>query len=169
MSYLDVQVFGNTIGAYAFSLSIVCFAALAALILKHVLKKYLHVWAERTETRVDDLFVRRLLPLLTYLILAGSLVVAKAHLQLPGTLNAWLHRFFLALLLALLFAVIIRLLQGIIDLAARRYVQALKTAAPGDLELRLRNAERIKKQVKEICNMVIGLLAILTILLVFSA
>jgi MscS family membrane protein len=65
--------------------------------------------------------------------------------------------------LIIFFIILIRLFQGLIEIAADGYVKRLEQQGPPDLEKQTRDVDRIKKQVREIGNMVIALLGVLTI------
>jgi len=164
MNFLEINILGNTILDYLISVTILISAIISSTIANRLLRKYIYSWTRKTKTELDDLFVERIFPPLTYLVLVVGLAIAKGHLKLPEKLSFWLDKLLLVFGLAIFFIILIRLLQGVIEIIANGYIKRLERKRPVDLKEQIRTVDRIKKQVREIGNMVIVLLAILTIL-----
>jgi len=164
MHFFQINILGNTIQAYLVSVVIAIAAIFFAITTNRLLKKYISFWVQKTKTDVDDLIVERVFSPLTYFILILGAVLAKGHLKFSPGLNIWTDRILIVFALAIFFIVLTRLIQGIIEFVAIDYIRLLKRKGPSDLENQIRTTERIKKQVREISNMVLAVLAILTIL-----
>lgn len=164
MMWSTQEYLGNTLKAYAISIGFVVAALIAARIIKAILNKYLVKWAEASSTGVDDLLVKRVLAPAVNLMVIFGLWAAKENIAMEQDLSAWIDRILLASGYIILFSVLIRFAQGLIDVTAAGYVSKLEQKGEEDLEESKKNVDRIKKQVREISNMVLGILAILTIL-----
>ncbi len=161
---LNITFLGNTLQNYLISLSIVVLAALFSVVVQHVLRKYLLSWAHNTETELDDAIVRRLLPPLTYLVVLIGIFAAKTPLIFPDTVSLWLNRILLVFVFAISFLILIRLFQEGIEFFAGRIINNLQQKDFPNLEERVINVNRIKKQIREISNLILACLALLTIL-----
>ncbi len=164
MDILKINILGNTIQDYLISASILILAALFSVIARHFLKKYVYSWARMTETELDDVIVRRVLTPLTCFIILFGLYIAKEPLNFPEQVSFWLDRTLVVLVLAVSFFVLIRLLQEVIEFSAGHIKKSIRQKAQADVEERIKNVDRIKKQVREIANLTTACLAILTIL-----
>lgn len=156
--------FGNTVRDYSVALAIVAIAFVAAKVGNHILRRYLQRWAAKSKTEVDDLVVRRVLPPAVYLVLVGGVWVAKSRLTLAETLSYWIDKVLLVLGLLLAFLILVRFVQGFVDVLCNGFIRRLEETGVEDLEERRRTVERVRKQVREIAGMVLWLLGILTIL-----
>ena len=164
MDWLNSRVLGNAAVDYAVALGVVVAALAGGRILRYVVDRYVARWAERSETQVDDLLVRRVLgPASRYVPLAG-LWVAKTQLTVPEPWSEWIDRGLTVAGLVIFFSIAVRFVQGVVEVTAGAYLRRIEAAAPRDLEERQRAVERIKKQVREIANMVLWILGLLTIL-----
>ena len=164
MDLLQSNIFGNTILDYSISLGIVVAAVLASTIASRFLRRYILSWTSKTRTELDDLFVERIFPPLRYLILVVGIAIAKGHLQFPEKFSFWFDKFLVVVGIAVFFVIIIRIVHGLIEIIGKGCVKRLQQRQPADLQSQVRNVERIKKQVREIGNMLISLLGVLTIL-----
>ena len=164
MNLLQYELYGNTIQVYLVSVVIVAATFLVALLIDRHLKDRLFRWAEASETPVDNFIMTRIFPPIIYLLILLGLYLAKNQVQFSDTLGYWVDRILLAGGLAILFILIIRFMRGIIEAMASSYSQRLEKEAPEDLDRQKRMVERIRKQVVEVTNMVLIVLAILTIL-----
>ncbi len=164
MDWLNSRVLGNEVLDYGVAFGVVVAALAGGWILRHVVDRYVARWAERSQTQVDDLVVRRVLaPASRYVPLVG-LWAAKAQLAVPTPWSEWIDRGLVVAGLVIFFSIAVRFVQGMVEVAAAAYLQRLEAAAPQDLEDRRRAVERVKKQVREIANMVLWILGLLTIL-----
>ena len=164
MKALQWEFLGNSLESYLTSLVIVAITLLAALVINRFLRRKLLNWTERTKTRLDDFIIGRIFPPIVYLIVIAGLAVAKENLEFDPGLDVWLNKILLAAGLAVFFMLLIRLCRGLVEVAAGAYAARLVEAAPEDLEMQLNTVDRIKKQVTEILNMILVVLALLTIL-----
>lgn len=162
--FLEYACYGNTIRAYLVSLVIVAATILAALLINRYLRKRLIAWASRTHTKLDDFFLHRIFPPILYLVVVIGLAVAKSHLVIAPHIDVWLDKILFAVGLAVFFMLIIRLVRGVVEIVADAYLFKLQQAGAKDLEEQKKTADRVKKQVTEILNMVLVILAVLTIL-----
>ncbi len=162
--FLNRAILGNSVRDYLVSLGIVVATLLVALLIDRYLRKSFFAWAEKTKTTLDDFVVNRLFPPVIYLLIVIGLYFAKSTLEFHADISMWLDRILFAIGLAVFFLLIIRFARGFIELAANSYLQRLAKAEPDNLEEQKRSVERIKKQVSEIANMALGIMAILTIL-----
>ncbi|MDY6852954.1 MAG: mechanosensitive ion channel family protein [Thermodesulfobacteriota bacterium] len=164
MSFLQVRFFGNTVRDYLISIVIIAATILLAILVNRFLKKRLHGWAQRTDTELDELIVKRIFTPGVYILVVLGLALAKSYLNLPARVSLWLYNILLVLGLAVFFLMVIRFVQGLVEVLADEYKKRLKQRQPPDLAEQIRTVERIKKQVREIAGMVLALLALLTIL-----
>jgi MscS family membrane protein len=164
MNILEMKILENSLQDYLISLVIFALTFLFAMTVNRLLKKYLFHWAEKTETELDDLIIKRILPPLTYLFLIIGIALAKSNLNINVKVSFWLDKILLVLGIAILFVIIIRFVQGLIAIVANEYIEKLEQKPPEDLAEQKITVERIKKQIREVANMVLVLLAILTIL-----
>ncbi len=164
MEWLNSLVFGNKVADYATAVGVVVAALAGGRLARHIVDRYVARWAERSQTQVDDLVVRRVLgPASRYVPLAG-LWVAKAQLAVPAPWSDWIDRVLVVAGLVIFFSIAVRFVQGVVEVAAGAYLRRIEASAPRDLEERRRAVERVKKQVREIANMVLWILGLLTIL-----
>ncbi len=164
MDFLKINIFGNTIHDYLISIAILIAAIVFSVLANRFLKKYIHSWTRKTKTDLDDLIVEHVFSPLVYFIPIFGVAVAKNHLKLAESISFSLDKILLVLGLVLFFIILTRLIQGLIEVVATGYIKRARQKSPVDLQEQINNASRIKKQVREISKMVLGLLAILTIL-----
>lgn len=164
MQFLEIDVLGNTIQDYLISIGIFILAVCLSTVANRLLRKYIFRLAQKTQTELDDLIVRRVFSPLTYLILVLGIAVAKGHLKLAQRVSLWLDKILLVLGLAIFFMILIRFLQGLTEIVANGYIKRLQQTKPADLKAQTQAVERIKKQVREISTMVLCLIGLLTIL-----
>ncbi|MBW1767539.1 MAG: mechanosensitive ion channel [Deltaproteobacteria bacterium] len=164
MEPFDFQILGNTVKPYLISLGIFVLAVLGATVANRFLKKRVMIWAEKTATELDDLIIARIFAPVTYFILIIGVALAKSYLNLAETVSFWIDKVLLTLGLIVFFFIVIRFFQGLIEVVANGYIKRIEKKSPEELEEQKRSVERIKKQVREIANMVLTIIAILTIL-----
>ncbi len=164
MDFLDFQILENTVKSYLMSLGIFVLAVLGATVANSFLKKRIMIWAEKTATELDDLIITHIFAPVTYFILIIGVALAKSHLNLAETVSFWIDKVLLILGLIIFFFIVIRFFQGLIEVVANGYIKRVEKKRPEELEEQKRSVERIKKQVREIANMVLTIIAILTIL-----
>jgi len=164
MKFFEVQILGNSVQDYLISVAIFILALLAAAIARRFFKRQALRLAEKTATELDDIIVARVLTPITYFFLILGIVFSKGYLNLNDRLSFWIDKVLLILGLMVFFFIVIRFFQGLIDVMANGYIKSLEERKPEDLEEQKRTVERIKKQVREIANMILTLIAILTIL-----
>ncbi len=161
---LNINFFGNTLQSYLISISIIALAALVSVVVQHILRKYILSWARNTETELDDAIARRVLPPLTYLIVLLGIFIAKTPLNFPDNVSLWLNRILLVFVFAITFLILIRLFQEAIEFVAGRIIKGLRQKDLLNEDERIKNVNRIKKQIREISNLILACLAVLTIL-----
>lgn len=149
---------------YLISVVIFILTVLVATSANRFLKRKVLRWAEKSATELDDLIVTRIFAPMTYFILIIGIALAKSHLNLSEKVSFWIDKVLLILALIVFFFIVIRFFQGIIEVVANGYIKRIEEKGPEDLEEQKRFVERIKKQVREIANMILTLMAILTIL-----
>jgi len=164
MNSLDFQIVGNTVQSYLISLGIFVLAVLGATFANRFLKKRVKIWTEKTATELDDLIVTRIFGPVTYFILIIGIALAKSYLNLAEEVSFWIDKILLILGLIVFFFIVIRFFQGLIEVVANDYIKRVEEKRPEELEEQKKTVERIKKQVREIANMVLTIIAILTIL-----
>ncbi|MDY6838196.1 MAG: mechanosensitive ion channel [Thermodesulfobacteriota bacterium] len=164
MQFLETLILGNTVYDYAVAVVIFIAAVLFCTMANRFLKKYAYSWAKKTASDVDDLIVKRIFSPVTFLILVAGIAMAKGHLKVAERVSFWIDRVLLVLGLAIFFFLLIRVFQGLTETLASGYNKRLKQEGPTGVEEQINTVNRIKKQVVEIGNMVLGVLAVLTIL-----
>lgn len=161
---LQTVVWGNTIHEYVISFLIVILTLLIAVAINRYLRKKLYDWADKTNTRLDDFIVNRIFPPIVYMVIIIGLAFAKSYLKFNPTADVWLDKILFGAGLAVFFLLVIRFAKGLVEVVGDAYVKKLELSEPEDLDEQKKTVERIKKQVAEILNMVLAILAILTIL-----
>lgn len=146
------------------SLGIFILTILGATIANRFLKKQALIWAEKSATELDDLIVTRIFRPMTYFILIIGIAFAKGYLNLTDKISFWTDKILLILGLMVFFYILILFFQGLVEIVANEYMKKVEKSRPDELEAQKRTVERIKKQVREISNMILTLIAILTIL-----
>jgi len=164
MEFFDLRLFGNTILDYLISIGIFIFTVLMTAWANRFLKGRVLVWAEKSETEVDDLILTRVFAPMTYFVLIIGIALAKTYLNLAETLSFWIDKVLLISGFIVFFFIVIRFFQGLTEVVAKEYLKRVAAKRPEELEEQTRTAERIKKQAREIGNMVFAIIAILTIL-----
>jgi len=164
MQFLETPILGNRVYDYAVAVVIFTAAVLFCTMANRFLKKYASSWAKKTSSEVDDLIVKRIFSPVTFLILVAGIAMAKGHLKVAERVSFWIDKVLLVLGLAIFFFVLIRLFQGLTETLASGYNKRLKQKGLTGVEEQINTVNRIRKQVTEIGNMVLGILAVLTIL-----
>ncbi|MDY6951328.1 MAG: mechanosensitive ion channel [Thermodesulfobacteriota bacterium] len=164
MQFFNIPIFGNTVYDYVFALVIFITAVLFCTMANRFLKRYAHSWAKKTSTDVDDLVVDRIFTPITFLILVAGMAMAKAHLEVADSVAFWVDKALLVIGLAIFFFVLVRVFQALTETVASGYVKRLRQTDPTGVQEQIDTVNRIRKQVTEIGNMVLGALAVLTIL-----
>lgn len=154
----------NTVQDYLISALIVLVTVLVAFWVRNKLRKRLEAWAETSQTKLDDFVIEKLFPPIIYILLLVGVAFALGNLKIGPEIRLWIDRLLFAIGLGVFFLLIMRFVQGAVDVGMDSYGDRIKEENPEDLERQLRSIERIKKQVKEILNMVLTVMAILTIL-----
>lgn len=161
---LSMQIFGNTIQNYIISLAIFLLTVLAMIIANHFLKKYLLTWTKKTTTTWDELLVERIFVPVTYFGLIIGAVLAKRHLVLSENISLWADKTLLVLGLITFFLILIRFTQGFIDAVTDEYIKKAERQKREDIGEQKKFILRTKKQIVEIVSMILGIIAVLTIL-----
>ena len=164
MDFLKTIILGNRVEDYFIALSIFILSISLLIVANRILKRYVRAWVKKTETHLDDLIVERVLSPLTYFILIAGVALAKSHIRLTPGVSLWVNRILTVLGIVICFVIVMRFIEGLIELLVSGYVKRLRQTEPADLEEQIRNAERVKKQVREVSKMILGVLAILTVL-----
>ena len=164
MEFLKVQILGNTMQDYLVSLGIFILTILGAMVANRFLKEQVRNWAKKSATELDDLIVTRIFTPMTYFIIIIGITFAKNYLKLADQVSFWTDKILLILGLMVFFFILIRFFQGLVEIVANGYIKRVEENRPDELEEQKRTVERIKKQVREISNMIFTLIAILTIL-----
>ncbi len=162
--HLQLSFLGTEYANAPKTLGIILASIVVSIILRRILRNYVSGWVENTKTQIDDLVVERVLTPLTYGVILVGIAVGTSYLKLPAETDYWLSKILLALGLLIFFMIVIRLAQGGIEMAADAYIQKLQAEQPENLDQQITYVERIKKQAREITNMVLVVLAVLTIL-----
>ncbi len=161
---LSWSIFGNTLRDYLISAVIVAATVLLAVFANRILKKRLLTWAEKSETKLDEFLLTRVFTPGVYILVIMGLAASLGHLQIEPLVSEVINKVLLIAGLAIFFLMIVRSVQGLVELLGTLYCQRLARNQPDDLEIQIQAVERIKKQVREISNMVLAILAVLTIL-----
>lgn len=164
MELLQQTYWGNTVQDYLLSLSVFLVCVLAAWLLDRYLKSALLGLAGRTTTEVDDLLVKRCVTPLTLLLVAGGLWVAADRLAFSDLAEAWVGNGLAVLATLVCFFLFMRFIQVIIAAMKGVYLAGLRARSrelPPDQPAK---AERVAKQATEVINMIIGVLAVMTVL-----
>jgi MscS family membrane protein len=164
MEFLKISFFGNRVEDYLISMAMFVFSIFFLVIANRLLKRYIRAWVKKTETDLDDLILDRVFSPLTYLILIVGVAVAKSRIMLSPGVSLWVDRILTVVGIVIGFVVLLRFFQGLIEVVTSGYIKRLRQSEASNVEEQVRNAERVKKQIREISKMVLGVLAILTVL-----
>ena len=164
MELLQQVYWGNTVQEYLISLGVFAGCILAAWLVDRYLKSALLGLAGRTTTEIDDLLIRRCVTPLTMLLAAGGLWVAVDRLKLSEWADFWVTNVLKVAATLVCFFLFMRFVQVLVEALKGIYLAGLRARAqtlPPDQPAR---ADRVAKQASEIINMVIGVLAVMTVL-----
>jgi MscS family membrane protein len=164
MDFLKTDFLGNRVEDYLVALGMFILSISFLIVANRFLKRYVRSWVKKTETDLDDLIVERVFSPLTYFILIIGVALAKSHIVLTPGISLWVDRILAVLGIVIGFVIVMRFIEGLIELLTSGYIKRLRQMEPSDLEEQIRTAERVKKQVREVSKMVLGVLAILTVL-----
>ena len=161
---LGVEIFGNTLHDYLISLVLFLSTILVMTIANRFLKKYLLRWAKKTETNWDELLVARIFVPVTYFGVIIGTAMAKRHLNLSEKISSWSDKILLVLGLITFFYILIRFIQGLIEVVTDEYIKKIERKKENNIGELKKLTLRTKKQIREIATMILILVAILTIL-----
>ncbi len=164
MDYLEIEILGNASRDYLISIGILFCSLVLWLISSRVLKTYIYSWTKRTETDLDDLIVTNILSPLTYFVPILGVVLATKRLALSEGIERWVDGAVLVLVLVVFFVVLIRFVDGLIQILARGYLNRVARRAPARLDEESASVDRIKRKATELSKMIIAAFAVLTIL-----
>jgi len=164
MRSFDITIPEGLLREYVIAIALIAVAAVVAFALGYYLKKYLRAWAENTGTKLDDLIVKRFtLPVIGLVIVAG-VAVAKEYVTIPQQISLWLDKAVMVLILAIVFVVLARFAEGIIEFSASGYIRRAEKLDQAEAVGEMERVQRIRKITREIAKMLIALLGVLTIL-----
>jgi len=155
---------GNTIGQYLVALFIFMAIMAFSKMFNYFFEKYLHAWAEKTATTIDDLIVKNVIRPLYFLLLLLGIYFAKNSLKMPDLLSLWTNRLMMAVGILIGFIYLFRFLEALMERGGERYIERLELENPPDLEERKRTVERVIKQIREVGLTIFIIVAILTLL-----
>lgn len=164
MELLQQKYLGNIVEDYLISLAVLAVCILAAWLLDRYLKQALMKLAAKTSSEVDDQLVERCVTPLTLLLLAGGLWLAADRLDMSQWAEAWVATGLKVLATLVGFFLFVRLMQVLVQALKGVYLAGMRArngSLPPDQPER---AERVAKQTSEVINMIIGVLALLTVL-----
>jgi MscS family membrane protein len=164
MDFLQIRFLGNRVEDYVIALATFVLFISFLIVANRILKRYVRSWVKKTETDLDDLIVERVFSPLTYFILIVGVALTKSHIVLTPGVSLWVDRILAVCVVVIGFVILMRFIEGLIELLTSGYTRRLRQREPSDLEQQIRNAERVKRQVREVSKMVLGVLAILTVL-----
>lgn len=165
MEFWDQVVFGNPVSAYALFAATVLGTFAAARVARVVVNHYLAKWAEKTETKWDDVIINAVLGPATWLIAIGGAVVAKEGIEFTERAELWTNRILTVAAVTVLFLILYRLFRGGSELAVEEYLKrTTKAMTEEEKAAEAKTAARITRQINEVAGMVIILLAVLTAL-----
>lgn len=165
MEFYGTRLWGNPISAYVVFAAIVVGSFLAAKITKAIINRYAIRWAEKTESKWDDVIIHAVMGPATWLVAIGGAMVAVEGIVLTERAEIWFYRILSIGAIIVLYSAIYKLIKGGSELAAEGFVK--KNSAGLDEEgvaALEKSAARVSRQVKEVAGMVIIILALLTIL-----
>lgn len=165
MDFWEMQFLGNAVSSYARFAGIVVGSFLVARIARFIVVRYLAKWAEKTDSKWDDVIIQAVMAPAVWLVAVGGAAVAKEGLELSEKGELWFHRILTVLAITILFVTIFRLFKGSAGLVAEEYLK--RSTAGMDAEEKAaaeKAAARVVRQVDEVVGMAIILLAVLTAL-----
>ncbi len=109
MEYLD------TLLQYATPIAIILAFLIAGYIARYILERYLSKWAEKTETKLDDIVIEAIrTPLVLWFLLAG-IWVALQYIQLPESWSYYVNKGVLALIILSISFTVAKILAGAVQ------------------------------------------------------
>ncbi|TLN17664.1 mechanosensitive ion channel [bacterium] len=165
MDFMEREIWGNPVSAYA-SFTLITLCAWAAVrVVRYVVLHNLQKWAQKTESRWDDVIIDAVKGPAVWLVVLGVMTAAREGLVLTPRATLWTDRALTAGVVAVFFLAAYRLFKGGADLMAEEYIKKTSEGADeAEIEAKKRQVARIKRQVSEVAGMVIILLALLTTL-----
>jgi len=161
----DISLFGNSASELGSFALVVAISVVTAFIVRRFVKKHLEAMAKSTSTKLDDLLVEGLLGPAAWLIIVIGVKVGKDGLVLSEVAALWFERILTILSITILFIVVIRFFKGVLAIIAENYLKRLGAElTEEELRERVRSVERVTRQITEIGNMLLFILAALTLL-----
>lgn len=165
MDYTDKILWGNPVSSYLAFMLFVVGSFLAARLARFFVHRYLIIWAQKTESRWDDVIIRAVMGPSTWLVAVGGALIAKEGLILTERADLWANRILSVCAILVLYVGMYRLFQGGSGLLVEEFV---RKSSKSETEEQRRNeaktVARITRQLNEVAGMVIVLLAVLTAL-----
>ncbi len=164
MRSFDITIPEGLLRECLVAIVLIAVAAFVAFALGYYLKRFLRDWAGKTGTKLDDLIVERFtLPVIGLAIVAG-IAAAKEYVKIPQQISSWLDKAVMVLILAIVFVVLARFVDGIIEFSASGYIRRAEKLQRAEAAAEMDRVQRIRKSTREIAKMLIALLGVLTIL-----
>jgi MscS family membrane protein len=165
MSVWGSYVWGNPLSSYFVFLALVFGSFAVARVARAAIDHYAMKWAEKTDSRWDDVILRAVSGPATWLVAIGGAVVGKEGLILTQRAELWADRILTVCAITVMYAAMYKLFRGGAGLIAEEYVK--RTTKEMDAEAKAaetKTTARITRQINEIAGMVIVVMAILTAL-----
>ncbi len=165
MEFMDHEFMGNTYSAYATFLALVVATIIATWIARRIVNRHLTLWSEKTATKLDDVVVKGVLAPASWLVVVIGVKIAKEGLTLAEGLTMWIDRLLSVASIAILFVAAHRVLNATTEALCQSYFERTeKGKSPAELILLEAAVKRVSRQIKEVGNMVIIIMAALTVL-----
>lgn len=165
MDFIERSLWGNPVSSYLAFLAFVFGSFAVARIARYVVHRYVAKWAEKTESKWDDVIIESIMGPSTWLVAIGGAFVAKEGLVLTEKADLWANRILSVAAITVLYVGMFRLFRGGSGLLVEEFVRrAGEAATEEERALETRSVNRITKQLNEVAGMVIVLLAVLTAL-----
>jgi len=165
MDSMGQHLWGNPVSSYFMFLATVAGSFALALVARVIVYHYAARWAEKTESKWDDVIIHAVMGPASWLVAIGGAVVGKEGLILTERAELWTSRLLTVAAITVLYVAMFKLFRGGSELVVEEYVKrTTKALTEEEKAAEAKNISRITKQLNEIAGMVIILLAVLTAL-----
>lgn len=165
IAFLDWEFLGNPLSAYLLFVLTIAGTSLAARIVRFIVLHQLAKWAEKTETKWDDVIISAVSGPSIWLVAVGGAFVGKEFLLLTDRAEIWVNRALMVAAVSVFFVAFYRLFRGGSEIVAEEYLnRTTKGMTEEERAAEAKTVARIRRQINEVAGMVVILLGLLTAL-----
>lgn len=159
-------VLGNPVSSYLMFAATVIGSFIAARLARYLIDRWAIKWAEKTESKWDDVIIHAILGPATWLVAIAGARLAEEGLILTAKAELWMNRVLTVAAITVFYVGMYRLFKGGCGILVEEYVRRTSARETTEEEraAEAKTVARIARQINEIAGMVIILLGVLTAL-----